>query len=782
MSDSVLGNRYLCLQVLRQGPTAVGDGSSLKCYPVTLASPTGQVAVSHASHANIQSVCAAEDFVLLLTWDGCVIDSRALPGMQQAQQRQCALEVSPMWRPPGLGMAVLQVAAGGCGQGSGKDGGGHALALAADGSLFGWGANTWGQLGLGTNSDWVAAASEILNPAEAQALGGGVASISCGSAHSGLLLHSGDVALAGCNTMGACGMSEDQDRIPVFCLAGLSDSRSACRLSCGGSNTAVVTTGGRLLVCGDNEFGQCGPNSGRAAACWEFTDVGPDARWHGMPRVNQGAQGGGGQAAAPVVDVCCGSGSIYALTGSGEVFAWGQGGQGELGLGGSCKNTASPSKLPWARDIVSLAASAGGRFAAAVDAQGRLLTFGAGKAGQLGHGDTNKRAVGRTVKALQHAAVRSVACGADFMVATACWRGPSGGSRASGAGQRGQQGGKAEGRGKGPATPRLQQQQQEQLVSLTSLAVGEGGSVEGEEPASPLSPAFRYVDVDPTPSPSATPRSRRRSGLLAALLADPGQPSSLPSVSDTSDTPRSTSSSLYPSTPTSISASFPSTPLEADPLSPSGASGGPSSDGRRPRRQSGPSEDDTAGSFQDSYGSASSARASGSPSSNSKHHRQGKQWVAPDPEERVQRRRKWMAEPPGGAGECSGGEDEGGSDRRFRYLLRRQLKVFASAPQQRELAFPPSLSPSDRYKIHVVAEAWGLMHQSYGEGAERHIIVWKPSRTRRSLKASMVLGASEGYPPGIGTPTHGQSGDRAGTAGHGAPSAGLGTSGPGLGP
>ena len=56
--------------------------------------------------------------------------------------------------------------------GSGKEGGGHALALAADGSLFGWGANSWGQLGLGTDSGWVAAASEILNPAEAHALGG----------------------------------------------------------------------------------------------------------------------------------------------------------------------------------------------------------------------------------------------------------------------------------------------------------------------------------------------------------------------------------------------------------------------------------------------------------------------------------------------------------------------------------------------------------------------------------------------------------------------------------
>lgn len=33
---------------------------------------------------------------------------------------------------------------------------------------------------------------------------------------------------------------------------------------------------------------------------------------------------------AQVVDVCCGSGSLYALTDGGDVFAWGQGGQGAL--------------------------------------------------------------------------------------------------------------------------------------------------------------------------------------------------------------------------------------------------------------------------------------------------------------------------------------------------------------------------------------------------------------------------------------------------------------------
>lgn len=55
-----------------------------------------------------------------------------------------------------------------------------------------------------------------------------------------------------------------------------------------------------------------------------------------------------------------------------------------------------------------------------------------------------------------------------------------------------------------------------------------------------------------------------------------------------------------------------------------------------------------------------------------------------------------------------------------------------------------------------MAEQWGLMHQSAGEGARRRLVVWKPSRSRRSLKPEMLEGLSSdseeegdgGEPPG----------------------------------
>ena len=45
-------------------------------------------------------------------------------------------------------------------------------------------------------------------------------------------------------------------------------------------------------------------------------------------------------------------------------------------------------------------------------------------------------------------------------------------------------------------------------------------------------------------------------------------------------------------------------------------------------------------------------------------------------------------------------------------------------------------------QVNLLAESWGLMHESQGVGARRKLIVWKPSRCRQSLKPAMLLEAS----------------------------------------
>lgn len=170
--------------------------------------------------------------------------------------------------------------------------------------------------------------------------------VACGDQHSLLLCSSGEVYAAGSNAAGACGLPVVQLRAESFTAvplpAGAAGAASA--VSCGGRNTAAVTASGRLLVCGCNEFGQAA-TGGMGGARFLLADVGPSADWHGMQRSNQLPGGGWGDAAARVVGAACGSGSLYALTEpGGEVFSWGQGGQGERHRG-LCNCGARPAMM-----------------------------------------------------------------------------------------------------------------------------------------------------------------------------------------------------------------------------------------------------------------------------------------------------------------------------------------------------------------------------------------------------------------------------------------------------
>lgn len=235
--------------------------------------------------------------------------------------------------------------------GSGRVGG-HVLVVTDQHTVWAWGANSAGQLGAGCISgqrsseqgslegalpaaepaassvhSWVAAPLEVVDSAAAAAMGFPVAA-ACGDEHSTLLCHDGTLWAAGSNAAGACGLPVVQLAAATWSQAPLpAGTGRAAAVSCGGRNTAVVTRSGRLLVCGANDLAQAAVGR-QGGCCYLLADVGPSATWHGMQRTNQLAGGGGGDAANRAVGVACGSGSLYALTSNGEVFSWGQGGQG----------------------------------------------------------------------------------------------------------------------------------------------------------------------------------------------------------------------------------------------------------------------------------------------------------------------------------------------------------------------------------------------------------------------------------------------------------------------
>uniref|UniRef100_A0A2C9KCS9 B30.2/SPRY domain-containing protein n=1 Tax=Biomphalaria glabrata TaxID=6526 RepID=A0A2C9KCS9_BIOGL len=108
-------------------------------------------------------------------------------------------------------------------------------------------------------------------------------------------------------------------------------------------------------------------------------------------------------------------GHTLALTTEGELFSWGDGDYGKLGLGGN--HTQKSPKLiqgPLAQKVVKTM-SAGYRHSAAVTVDGQLYTWGEGDYGRLGHGDKASRNVPKQVKDI--GPVGQVACGSSHTLA-----------------------------------------------------------------------------------------------------------------------------------------------------------------------------------------------------------------------------------------------------------------------------------------------------------------------------------------------------------------------------
>ncbi|PAA69568.1 hypothetical protein BOX15_Mlig017401g2, partial [Macrostomum lignano] len=208
----------------------------------------------------------------------------------------------------------------------------HCLALTADGRLYCWGHNGYGQLGNGGTV-------QLLTPAPCAGLDDGVRvlSIACGGNHSLALVAS--------------------------CSSG------------GNGNSCCVQ--GEVFAWGQNNYGQVGCG---AAAATQAT-----------PRRAGGSLASG----RPVRIVACCQTSSFAVDEVGEVHAWGFNGSGQLGTGG-CANQPLPIRLDnWPRGGVGGVSGAGGGVARlacgaghvlAVSTSGRLFAWGANSHGQLGTG------------------------------------------------------------------------------------------------------------------------------------------------------------------------------------------------------------------------------------------------------------------------------------------------------------------------------------------------------------------------------------------------------------
>ncbi|VVB00110.1 unnamed protein product [Arabis nemorensis] len=108
--------------------------------------------------------------------------------------------------------------------------------------------------------------------------------------------------------------------------------------------------------------------------------------------------------------LACGGAHVIALTSGGKVMTWGRGNAGQLGHG-DILNTCLPKLVSFFDDYVITQATAGWSHSGFVSESGRLFTCGNGSFGQLGHGDNMSLTTPAKVSYFVNNSVKMVACG-----------------------------------------------------------------------------------------------------------------------------------------------------------------------------------------------------------------------------------------------------------------------------------------------------------------------------------------------------------------------------------
>ncbi|XP_032022375.1 secretion-regulating guanine nucleotide exchange factor isoform X1 [Hylobates moloch] len=235
-------------------------------------------------------------------------------------------------------------------------------AAPAAAALFAWGANSYGQLGLGHKEDVLLPQqlNDFCKPRSVRRITGG-------GGHSAVVTDGGDLFVCGLNKDGQLGLGHTED-IPYFTPCKSLFGCPIQQVACGWDFTIILTKNGQVLSCGSNYFGQLGVPHGPQRC------VVPQAIELHKEKV-----------------VCIAAGLRHALaaTASGSVFQWGTGlascgrrlcrGQ-SLPLFFTAKE---PSRVTGLENSKAMCVLAGLDHSASLTDAGEVYVWGSNKHGQL---------------------------------------------------------------------------------------------------------------------------------------------------------------------------------------------------------------------------------------------------------------------------------------------------------------------------------------------------------------------------------------------------------------
>jgi len=309
-----------------------------------------------------------QDCAFLVTESGEVYawgrNERGILGLGDEQNRPMPTKV------PGLA-GIKAIAAGNW----------HFLALTESGEVYGWGDNRFGQLGLGDTEN-------RLMPAKVPGLAG-IKAIAAGVWHSLALTESGEIYGWGDNRFGQLGLGDTENRLMPAKVSGLAGVKA---IATGYWYSLALTESGEVYEWGYAE----------EVDEWGLGEFKLPVKVPGLAGIKAIATGTGPER-------CC-----FAVTESGEVYAWGENETGLLGLGDREKRL-TPTKVPGLVGVKAV--FPGSRWCFAVTESGEIYIWGDGKsaADLLGLGDREKCLTPTKVPGL--ARVKSIAEGEGFILA-----------------------------------------------------------------------------------------------------------------------------------------------------------------------------------------------------------------------------------------------------------------------------------------------------------------------------------------------------------------------------
>ncbi|KNC85069.1 hypothetical protein SARC_02730 [Sphaeroforma arctica JP610] len=238
-------------------------------------------------------------------------------------------------------------------------------------TLYTWGPNSYGQLGIKHSDD------KFTPQRVEDYTADGITLLTGGGGHTCILKANGTLDVCGWNNRGQLGLGHTRDIDHLQPVCGSDLCAKWVSIACGWAHTIGLTDLGEVYAWGCNRYGQLGLGEAAKGAPTTATTV-PLASSKPLHVPLQSEDD-----VDPVTSIAAGLRHTCVCTKSGRVYAWGSGRHGQLGLGSQTLKTGVPAHVPMPNGDCAVQVAAGQYHTLIRTASGRVYAFGSNKHGQI---------------------------------------------------------------------------------------------------------------------------------------------------------------------------------------------------------------------------------------------------------------------------------------------------------------------------------------------------------------------------------------------------------------